>query len=795
MSELLITGCDALTAPGRLLTGVDISIDGGRIMAIGPSGDQAAVADVVIDGSGMLAMPGLVNAHTHSPENCLRGAGERLPLEPWLCLMVGIGGHYDAEAHRVTALAGAIEMLRTGTTSVLDHLWMTPPSPEAIDAVMSAYRDIGIRASVAPLMDDADSTSALAARHGIDFSKASNSNQASMLPTAELLAVLEDAMRRWHGSEGGRLQVFAGPGGIQWCSDKLLDGLADAARRHGGGFHVHLLETTVQDETCRLRFGTSGLVALDERGILAANVSLPHSVWIDEGDVQRIAARGAVVVHNPAANLRLGSGTAPVPALLAAGAEVALGADGSASSDNQNVWQEIKLAAMIHNNGDADVWVDGHAALIMATAGGAAALCHRDGLGTLAPGAPADIVLLDRASDGLAGAVALESALALSEDGRSVRHVFVAGRHVVENGRITTIDEQAVLSRLAELAAERVPRLVHPASEVAEALGQASALRSALNDRTRSMTREVMRRSARSLRDRGGMLTIESIRLAVVQPLCHQAPDGKLNLQDAVGHVRDAAACGAQIVLFPEGYPGPLRIEDEFDATAALASAAVETSTAVCWSRIEQGDDGLYRKVAYIHGSDGEALRYVRGHPATGDVHPVLSGTYLAPGDGFGICEVAGVRVGVLICSELWIPEIARTLVLRGAEILLAPAGGGFGAVAENWQLVTRVRAIENQCFVGMTQNLFGDEDGAALVAGPEDVLAASTREPVVSAELDLARMRWLRARDDGMERPKPFTALPGLLRARRPELYGELVAQRDGLFDYAAAGLRGVVR
>lgn len=285
-----------------------------------------------------------------------------------------------------------------------------------------------------------------------------------------------------------------------------------------------------------------------------------------------------------------------------------------------------------------------------------------------------------------------------------------------------------------------------------------------------------------------------SVRLAVVQPMTHPAPQAVRNIAEATEHVRAAAVDGADIVLFPEGYPGPLRVEDDFDAAPALSAVAAETATTVCWSRIEQAGMAWY-KVAYVHGPDGDlALRYVRGHPATGDVHPVLSGTHLAPGDGFGLTTVGGVRIGVLICSELWLPEIARTLVLEGAEVLLAPAGGGFGAVAENWQLVARVRAIENQCFVGLTQNRFGDEDGSALVAGPEKVLAADPSAGIVAATLDLERMRWLRGRDDGMERPKPFTALPGLLRARRPELYGALVTPRDGLYDYQAAGRRGVV-
>jgi 5-aminopentanamidase len=285
----------------------------------------------------------------------------------------------------------------------------------------------------------------------------------------------------------------------------------------------------------------------------------------------------------------------------------------------------------------------------------------------------------------------------------------------------------------------------------------------------------------------------EGIRLAVVQPHARPAPQAELAVTDAVGHVADAAAAGAELVLFPEGYPGPLRVESSFDATAALAAAAREHGCAVCWSRIERGEDGLHRKVAYVHGADGEqALRYVRAHPATGDVHPVLSGTALAAGGELGLAEVAGVRIGVLICSELWIPEVSRVLALRGAELLLAPAGGGFSEVAENWQLVARVRAIENNCYAAMTQNLFGEEDGSAVIAGPEGLVADGPRDAIVVGDVDLARVRWMRATDDSMVKPKPFRALPGQLRARRPELYGELAQPREGLYDYAAAGRLG---
>ena len=279
---------------------------------------------------------------------------------------------------------------------------------------------------------------------------------------------------------------------------------------------------------------------------------------------------------------------------------------------------------------------------------------------------------------------------------------------------------------------------------------------------------------------------VEKLRLAVVQPLVRAEAPEEARVEEAVGHVRSAGEAGADLVLFPEGYPGPLKITSEYDAAPALAAAAREAGIAACWSRVERCGDGTWRKVAYVTGPDGsELMRYERAHPATGDVHPTLSGTHLTPGDGFGLATVAGVRVGVLICSELWVPEIARTLALEGAEVILGPAGGGFHRVAPNWQLVTRARAIENQCYVAMTQHLFGEESGAALIAGPERVEDSLDGPGMMVADLDLERVRWLRSTDDSMDEPKLFDSLPGLLRMRRPELYGAVTAPREGLYDY----------
>jgi cytosine/adenosine deaminase-related metal-dependent hydrolase len=484
-ATLVIRGCDVLARPGELREDVDVAIAGDRVLGVTEPGADHPMA-ATLDGRGLIALPGLVNAHTHSPENCLRGAGEGLELEVWLTRMFGTAGPYSPEDHYVCALAGAVEMLLSGTTGVLDHLWMTPPTAAAADAVLRAYRDAGMRAAVAPLVADTDSTGPLAEAHGCDLHGALFTDLAGAVPADECVAQLEDLIGRWHGAAGGRLQVFAGPGGLQWCSDELLLGLGEVAARHESSLTIHLLESKLQDAIARNRFGTGAVEALDRLGLLGPGCSLAHGVWLDDPDIELIADRGAAVVHNPAANLRLGSGRAPVSRLLDAGVLVALGADGSSSSDNQNMWTQLKLASLVHNvdTGRAR-WVGGSDALAMAGPGGAAVLGLGEHGGRIEPGAPADIALVDRRGSGLAGAQEVEAALALSETGRGVVHVLVAGELVVAHGRCLTVDERAVRQALFEQAARRAEHAA-PAPHIEEAMRKMAAFKQQMADEDRT---------------------------------------------------------------------------------------------------------------------------------------------------------------------------------------------------------------------------------------------------------------------------------------------------------------------
>lgn len=449
---LTIRGCDALLRPGELREGVDIELSDGRIRRIAEAGPPSGGTEV-LDGAGLLALPGLINAHTHSPENPLRGIGEGLRLEPWLLLMFASSGPYDEEDHYACALAGAVEMMRVGVTGVIDHPWMTEAGVGAADAVLRAYRDAGLRAAVAPLVEDCDLTEELAAARGITLGTASMNAGRPQVPPGELIAQLDDLIETWHGSCGGRLKVFAGPGGLQWCSEDLLTGLAELARSRSTGLQIHLLETALQREACLHHFSRGGVRALEAMGVLGPNVSLAHSIWIDPGDADVIAAAGAIAVHNPAANLRISSGTMPINALREAGVSIALGTDGAASSDNQNLWDAVKLASLIHNARSHRISsID---SLTMATEGGAQALGEAGQLGVLENGRLADIALLDRGSMTLAGAQVIEPALTLSDCGASVKHVIIAGELVVRDGRCIRIDEAAVASALADQARKR----------------------------------------------------------------------------------------------------------------------------------------------------------------------------------------------------------------------------------------------------------------------------------------------------------------------------------------------------
>lgn len=461
--RLLIENCAVLDpeAPRGIRSDQHIVVDGNRIESIDNRRPEGTFTRI-LPGHRRLAIPGLINAHTHSAENFLRATTDRMALEPWLVYLFGMCGPYSPRDHYLSIMLGNIEMIRSGVTGVVDHFWMSPvPNTAAMDAAMEAYRASGMRAAVAPLYRDGQYDIDYGIEDGYPLADTFFAQMGSdFAPLDEVLSMVEDFIRRWHRVEQGRLLAFVGPSGLQWCSEELMVRSLELARKYQTGFHMHLLETRVQDWACRRRFGKPGTEWLAERGLLGPEVSLPHSVHLRPSDVEYLAAHGASVVHNPAANLKLGSGLAPIRTMLDMGVNVALGTDGAASNDNQVLFEALRLAVLIHNPSeiDPDRWISAREAWRMVTEGGAQVMGLADRVGKLQEGYLADIVLLDLDSQHLAPLNDPIRHLAFCESGASVRSVVIDGTVVMHDGVIEAFDEKAILDEANEATAARPVR-------------------------------------------------------------------------------------------------------------------------------------------------------------------------------------------------------------------------------------------------------------------------------------------------------------------------------------------------
>ena len=435
-----------------------IVIDGNRLAYIGPARSAPSGRfERSIDGGRMIAIPGLINSHCHSPANLVRGMMPSKPLEIWRAYYRASLRDMREEDFYASALLGGMEMLKTGTTTVLDHFFGNQACRfMGVGAAIQAMRDLGLRHVVALTLSDR--------------------NYEETIPLGSATPALDEEIRRMSQSEAKATQAWLddceafietfhapdklttacpGPSAVQRCTDELLVKAAAMARRKNLPMHIHLAETKAQQLMGRQLYGTSLLRHLESLKVLDSNVSLAHSIWIDEGDVELFASRGLTAVHNPASNLRLGSGLAPIKRYLAAGARVALGTDGAASNDSQNMFDAIRLSALIHNQAGTDFaqWTLPRQTLRMATVDGARAFGLDAGM--LAMNKLADVTLLRRDTPAFTPFNDLMGQLVFCESGSSVDTVIVNGEIVVESGRLTCMDEQEVLA-LATKARERI---------------------------------------------------------------------------------------------------------------------------------------------------------------------------------------------------------------------------------------------------------------------------------------------------------------------------------------------------
>src|SRR5712691_1442020 len=376
----------------------DVRVEDGRIAAVG-DGIEPGEAEVV-DCVRFAVVPGIVNAHNHSNENFMRGRWDNLPLEPWMLFSYPVlfAPEYSPREIYVRTLLGGIEMIRTGATSVVDFLYeLAGFTEETLGAVVQAYRELGLRALVALGMSDRAFHETVVLDLGlVPADLVEQLGREKPPPWSEWEAFARRAVERFHRPDKG-ISIGLAPSGPQRCTDEMLAGCARLADELDLAVHIHVLETRMQALSGHRMYGKTLVEHLDEIGFLGPRANFEHCIWLTEHDIELIAASGTSVVHNPIANLKVGSGISPVPLLLESGVNVALGADSTSANDNGDLYSVLKIAGLHHKlwGIDYERWLGAREAWAMATAGGAQAMGDREGLGRLESGRRADLVLLD----------------------------------------------------------------------------------------------------------------------------------------------------------------------------------------------------------------------------------------------------------------------------------------------------------------------------------------------------------------------------------------------------------------
>lgn len=431
-----------------------VAVDG-RISAVGTNASQQVGPGPVNehDMAGDIVIPGFVNAHTHSNQSIEKGLCDALPLDAWMVLASygGAGARLSPRDLYISAMAGGIEMLRTGSTAVLDCAradleWVD----DGMDAIMQAYLDLGMRASVAIQFSDLDFFSS------IPIDLVPDGQKLRKPPMADPETVLAGATRflgRW-STISDRVRPMLGPSSLPRCSTELYEAAVGLAKDYGAHMQTHLLSARSQVDIAHERFGGSIVGFLEKLGALEDWASYAHSIWLNKKEVELLGETSAVTVHNPASNLKLGAGVAPVPAMLRAGVNVALGSDGASSSDTQNMFETLKLSTTVHRvNGPPETWPRAAEGLSMMWSGGAKALGAD--IGRLEVGALADLTVIDANHVWPGPGEQLRQQLAYAELGQAVRSVFVEGNPVLTDRRITNVDEDEILAEARQIA-ERV---------------------------------------------------------------------------------------------------------------------------------------------------------------------------------------------------------------------------------------------------------------------------------------------------------------------------------------------------
>lgn len=436
--DILISDTQIMTMDDqrRTLNGASIAVNAGEILQIGPARElkKRYKARHNIDASEMLALPGLINGHNHLFQTMCRGLGDGFDISDWAQRAIWpLAPFFDESVCKVAALLACIEMIESGTTTVVDSHYLHH-DPNAQDHIAQACLDSGIRA--------------ILGRAAMD----STSVPKPFRETPEdAVSATERFLQKWNG-KANRLMVRPEAMNEVQASTEMILKLRRLSREAKIGFHMHAASSRSRPENLKREVGFRTIEYLNHLGVLGPDVVLAHGIWLNEQEIKFIADSGTAIIHNPVSNQYLADGIAPVPKYLDMGIRVGIGTDGAASNNAQDMFEVMKTTALLHkvHNLRADL-MDASEVLELATIKGAQALGIDNITGSLEPGKRADILLVSLNCLGMIPCYSVVSNLVYSASSRIVRSVIIEGRIVAENGKCVSVDRTEVMNEARKL--------------------------------------------------------------------------------------------------------------------------------------------------------------------------------------------------------------------------------------------------------------------------------------------------------------------------------------------------------
>lgn len=434
MVDILIKGGSVLTMnkERKIIKNGYIAIEKDKIIDIGEERNcKGYHADKILDAKNKVVLPGLINTHVHLYQNFLKGMPEDLPLVEWcnkvlypFCRTQHPGIAYYSN------LIGIIELIKSGSTCVLNN--------DRIDLkIPKAAEDAGIRCIYAPTLADKWVPEDL------------------IKPDREVEKLIHKIFEKWHRKEG-RIRCMLGPSAPFCCSEELLEKVARWSMKFDAGIHMHIAETKYEVEFSKKNFKSRPLEYVDSLGLLdIGNFIAVHCVWLSKKEIDLAKKRNVKVSHCPKSNMKLGSGVAPIPEILKKGITVGLATDGAASNDLLDMFEEMRAAALIHKVSKLDPSViSSYQVLEMATIGGAKTVGMEKLIGSIEIGKKADIIIVDLLKSHIQPLHDLVNSLVYCAKGSDVETSIIDGEIVMENRRLSRIDEKEVLMRVADISAD-----------------------------------------------------------------------------------------------------------------------------------------------------------------------------------------------------------------------------------------------------------------------------------------------------------------------------------------------------